>query len=104
MLEVESSEIWRITDRFVLHKFDEEMCWLFDIQEGDYFELNPVSYFIISCFDGKTPFCEIRRQVLSNYPEASPQRVCEDLQELLKKLVEERVLEPCNERRGNNEG
>ena len=103
MLEVEDSEIWRIADRFVLHKLDEEMCWLFDIQGGDYFELNPVSYFSISCFDGKTPCSEIRRQVLSKYSEANPQSVCEDLQELFRKLIEERVLEPCNERRGNNE-
>jgi len=52
MLEINETKIWRIAEKFVLRKLDEEMYWIFDVQDGDYFELNFTSYFILSCFDG----------------------------------------------------
>lgn len=93
MLEIEETKVWRIPKKFVLHKLDEEMYWVFDVKEGDYLELNSTCYFILSCFDGETPLFKIREQVISEYPEADPQEVCNDLEELVNKMVKEGVLE-----------
>lgn len=94
MLEIKETEVWRISERFVLHKLDEEMYFLFDVKEGDYFELNSTSYFILSCFDGKTPLFKIRERVISKHPGVNHQEVGNDLEELLKKMAKEGILEP----------
>lgn len=93
MLEVEETKVWRISEKFVLHKLEEEMYWIFDIKEGDHFELNFTSYFILSCFDGKTPLSKVRERLISKYHKVDTQTVSNDLEELLEKMIKEGILE-----------
>jgi len=93
MLEIEDNKVWRIPEKYVLHKLNEEMYWIFDTKDGEHFELNFTSYFILSCFDGKTSLSKIREKIISEYPEADPQRVFNDLEELVKQMVKECILE-----------
>ena len=93
MLEIEEIKIWRISEKYFLHKLDEEMYWIFDIKEGNYFELNFTSYFILSCFDGKTPLSKVREKLISKYAEVDTQTVSNDLEELVKKMLKKCILE-----------
>lgn len=93
MLEIEEMRVWRIPEKFVLHNLNEEMYWLFDVEDGDHFELNCTSYSMLSCFDGKTTLSKIKEQFISKYPEEDAQVVCNDLEELVKKMVKEGILE-----------
>jgi len=92
-LEIEETKVWRIPEKFVLHELDEEIYWLFDVEDGDHFELNSTSYSMLSCFDGKTPLSKIKEQLISKYPEEDAQVVYNDLEEVVKKMVKEGILE-----------
>lgn len=92
MLEIDETKIYGIPERFVLHKLDDEMYWLFDIKDGDYFKLNLTTYSILMCFDGKTPLFKIKEQLISRHPEVNTQVICNDLEELTEKLVKEGIL------------
>lgn len=94
MLEVKDPEILRIAEQYVLYKLDvnEGLFWLFDVQEGTCFNLNETSFFILSCFDGKTSTSEIFRKLLSRYPDEDPEKVSNDFREIVKTLKKQNVL------------
>ena len=93
MLEIEETKIWRMPEKFILRTLSEEMYWLFDVEDGDHFELNSTSYSMISHFDGKTTLFKIREQIILKYPEEDAQAVCDDLEELVENMVKDGVLE-----------
>ena len=66
MLELKESNILKLADNYVLYKLDidQGMYWLFNIEEGTYFNLNKISYFELSLFDGKTSYDEICEKVI----------------------------------------
>lgn len=88
MLELKESSILKLADNYVLHKLDidQGMYWLFDIEEGPYFDLNEVSYFELSLFNGKISFGEICKKVISKYDGEDPKVVVRDLKELVGNL------------------
>jgi len=94
MLEVIESEILRIAEQYVLYKLDvnEGLFWLFDLQEGTCFNLNETSFFILSCFDGKTSTSEILQKFLSRYPDEDPEKVSNDFKEIVETLKKRNVL------------
>lgn len=94
MLEVIESKILRIAEQYVLYKLDVNvgLFWLFDVQEGTCFNLNETSFFILSCFDGKTSTSEIFRKLLSRYPDEDPEIVSNDLKEIVEALKKQNVL------------
>ena len=69
MLELKESSILKLTDNYVLYTLDinQGMYWLFDIEEGTYFDLNEVSYFELTLLDGKTSYDDICKKVISKY-------------------------------------
>jgi len=94
MLEVKDPEILRIAEQYVLYKLDVNvgLFWLFDVQEGTCFNLNETSFFILSCFDGKTSTSEIFRKLLSRYPDEDPEIVSNDFKEIVVTLKKQNVL------------
>ncbi len=94
MLEVKDPEILRIAEQYVLYKLDvnEGLFWLFDVQEGTCFTLNATSFFILSCFDGKTSTSEIFRKLLSRYPDEDPEIVSNDFKEIVETIKKQTVL------------
>ncbi len=94
MLEVKDPEILRIAEQYVLYKLDvnEGLFWLFDVQEGTCFNLNETSFFILSCFDGKTSTSEIFRKLLSRYHAEDPEIVSNDFKEIVETLKKQNVL------------
>jgi len=94
MLEVGKNSILKLSKKFLLHKIDEEVFWLFDLEDGDVYELNSSSYFILSCFDGKTPLILIQDRVISKYGDTKSTDVINDLKEFVKKMIDENIFEP----------
>ena len=94
MLEMNQSEILSIAEQYVLYSLDidEGLFWLFDIQKGTCFNLNKTSFFILSCFDGKTSTSEIRQQLLLRYPNEDQKIITNDFKELIESLKKQKVL------------
>ena len=94
MLELKEASILKLADKYVLYKLDIDkgMYWLFDIEEGTYFDLNEVSYFELSIFDGKTSYDEICEKVISKYNCEDSNIIIEDLKELLEKLHKKGII------------
>ena len=88
------SEILRIAEQYVLYKLDidDDLFWLFDIQKGTCFNLNRTSFFILSCFDGKTPTSAIYQRLLSRYPNEDSEQIYDDYKEIVITLKKQNVL------------
>ncbi|MFZ2410365.1 MAG: PqqD family protein [Candidatus Methanoperedens sp.] len=94
MLEVKESETLKIAEQYVLYKLDVNggLFWLFNIEEGSCFKLNETSFCILSCFDGKASISKIFQQLLSRYPTENPEKVSNDLKEIVEILKTENIL------------
>ncbi len=94
MLEVRESEILGIAEQYVPYKLDGNngLFWLFDVKEGTCFNLNETSFFIISCFDGKTSTSEIFQRLLLRYPNEDQKIITNDFKELIESLKKQKVL------------
>jgi len=94
MLELKESSILKLADNYVLYTLDidQGMYWLFDIEEGTYFDLNAVSYFELSLFDGKTSYKDICEKVISKYNCKDTRVITGDLKELLDKLYKKGII------------
>ena len=93
MLEIKQNGVLKLSKKYLLHKIYEEAFWLFDLEDGDVFELNASSYFILSCFDGRTPFNLIRDRIVSKYDGADSQKIVSDLKEFVTKMIDGNILE-----------
>ena len=94
MLELKESSILKFADNYVLYKLDidQGMYWLFNIEEGTYFDLNEISYFELSFLDGKTSYDEICEKVISKYNSEDSQVIIEDLKELVENLHKKGII------------
>lgn len=93
MLEV--SRILQLKEKFILHKLDLDDCMyrLFNIENGDSFKLNEVSFCILSLFDGEKSIEEIRNCILDKYPDENPDIILRDFCELMEKMEKEDIFE-----------
>ena len=85
MLEVD--RVLQLKEEFILYKLEvgEGMFWLFNIENGDSFKLNETSYYILSLFDGNTSIGEIHKCILDKYPDANPNIILKDFEELMER-------------------
>ncbi len=96
MLEVD--RVLQLKEGFILYKLEVDggMFWLFNIENGDSFKLNEISYYILSLFDGNRGMGEIHKCLLDNYPDADPNIIQKDFEELIdrtKDIFKERRCE-----------
>jgi hypothetical protein len=94
MLELTGTNILKLADNYVLYKLeiDKAMYWLFDIEEGTYFDLNKISYFELSLIDGKTSFAELSKKVIAEYNLDDPALITNDLREFTETLYNKGIL------------
>lgn len=94
MLELKKSSILKLADNFILYKLDidQGMYWLFDIVEGTYFDLNEVSYFELSLFDGKTSFGDLCEKVISKYNYKDSHVITRDLKDFMENLCKKGII------------
>jgi len=92
MLEVD--KVLQLKEDFILYKLEvgKGMFWLFNIENGDSVRLNETSYYILSLFDGHKRIGEIRKCVLDQYPDASPDVILKDFEELIARMEKENIF------------
>lgn len=92
MLEVDKA--LQLKEEFILYKLEvgKGMFWLFNIENGDSFKLNEISYYMLSLFDGNRSIGEICKCILNKYPNSNPDVVLEDFEELIERMKKENIF------------
>ena len=92
MLEVD--KVLQLKEEFILYKLEvgKGMFWLFNIENGDSFKLNEISYYMLSMFDGNRSIGEICKCILNKYPNSNPDVVLEDFEELIERMKKENIF------------
>lgn len=92
MLEVD--KVLQLKEEFILYKLEvgKGMFWLFNIENGDSFKLNEISYYMLSLFDGNRSIGEICKCILNKYPNSNPDVVLEDFEELMERMKQENIF------------
>jgi len=96
MLEV--SKIMQLKEEFILYKLevDNGMYWLFNIENGDSFKLNEISYYILSQFDGNRNIKKIKKCIFDNYPDIDSNIVLKDFEELIIEMKKQNIFKERN--------
>lgn len=92
MLEVD--KVLQLKEEFVLYKLeiDKGMFWLFNIENGDSFKLNEISYYILSLFDGEKSVGDIQKYLLDKYKNVNTKAIVKDFIELVQKMENENIF------------
>ncbi len=92
MLEIK--EILQLKEEFVLYKLDVDkgMFWLFNIDNGDSFKLNEISYNILSLIDNDRSVGKIKENILGKYPDIDADAVLKDLEELIIEMKKHQIF------------
>ena len=96
MLEVE--EILQLKEEFILYKLevDKGMFWLFNIDSGDSFKLNEISYNILSLFDNNRSIKRIKKCILDKYPDMDSDTVLKDFEEFIIEMKKQNIFNKRN--------
>lgn len=94
MLEITTDRTWILKKDFVLKNLDLEKgpFWLFNIQNGSYFELNKTAYFILSCFDRKNTLISVLDTFISKYSEIHKDILNKDFIEIADHLIAKNII------------
>lgn len=92
MLEIETKV--QLKEEFILYKLDIDkgMFWLFNIENGDSFKLNEMSYLTLSMIDGNKKVGEIRKYLIDKYKDVNTKTIVKDFNELMQKMGKENIL------------
>lgn len=92
MLEID--KVLQLKEEFLTYKLEvgDGMFWLFNIETGDSFKLNEISYYMLSLLDGSKSIGEIQERILDEYPDSNPDVILKDFEELLEKMVKENIF------------
>ena len=96
MLEVD--KILQLKEEYILYKLevDKGMFWLFNIENGDSFKLNEISYYILFLFDGNRNIEKIKKCILDKYPDKNSDIVLKDFEELIIKMKKQNIFKERN--------
>ncbi len=88
------NSVMKLGDNYFLHKLDDSLSWLFNIDSGEYYNLNESSFFVLSLFDGKKTMGDIRKIYVNKYSLTKTENklLLRDVNELLKQLINDNVL------------
>ena len=92
MLEID--KVLQLKEEFLTHKLKvgDGMFWLFNIETGDSFRLNETSYHMLSLFDGSKSVGEIRKCIVDDYPDSTPDVILKDFEELMESMEKENIF------------
>lgn len=96
MLEID--KILQLKEEFILYKLevDKGMFWLFNIENGDSFKLNEISYNILFLFDGNRSIEKINKCIFDKYPDIDSDIVLKDFEELIIKMKKQNIFTERN--------
>lgn len=95
MLEMTPDSTWILNKDFVLKNLDLEKgpFWLFNIQNGDCFELNKTAFFILSCFDKLNTVKNVLDIFVAKYPEMNRGFLAKDFMEITDSLIAKKIIQ-----------
>lgn len=99
MLEITIDSAWILNKDFILKYLDLEKgpFWLFNVQNGDYFELNKTAFFILSCFDKTKSLRGVLNIFIAKYPEMDKDILAKDFIETADGLIAKKIIQLKNE-------
>jgi Coenzyme PQQ synthesis protein D (PqqD). len=93
MLAINNHHLFKLQDSCVLHGIEGlDKYWLFNTENGDHYELNRTSYWILEQLNEKKSFAALLSS-LKNCFEIEEEVAVADLKELLTYLVNEGILQ-----------
>ena len=94
MLDIENKTVFKLNESFSLSSFEskKQKYWLFDLNEGNIYRLNTVSYLILSMLEGKTCFGDIISSVLSQFDDVNKEEIWRDGQEFLTQCLNNGII------------
>ena len=86
--------VMKLADNQFLYKLDDSLMWLFNIETGETYNLNELSYFTLSIFDGKRTVGEIRQLYVDRYSKSGvgEEVLLKDFNSLLEHLIKDSVI------------
>lgn len=95
MLEMKDTDTWTLNKDFILRALDPEKgpFWLFNVQIGNYYELNRPAYFFLSCFHEVNTFEVALNAFFTEYPEEDKDVLVKDFIELTNKLIDKKIIQ-----------
>lgn len=92
-----NDSVWILNKDFVLKNLDLEKgpFWLFNIQNGDYFELNKTAFFILSCFDKTKTLRDVLNIFIAKYPEMNQDILVKDFMGIIDNLKAKKIIQLC---------
>jgi methyltransferase-like protein len=86
--------VMKLADNQFLYKLDDSLMWLFNIDNGEYYDLNGTSFFVLSLLDGKRTVGEISRLYVEHYSESdvAEEVLLKDFNSLIDNLIDARVV------------
>ncbi len=96
MLEVD--KILQLKEEYILYKLevDKGMFWLFNIESGDSYKLNEISYNILSLFDNNRSIEKIKKSILDKYPDMDSDIVLKDFDEFIIEMKKHQIFNKRN--------
>lgn len=86
--------VMKLVDNQILHKLDDSLIWLFNLESGEYYNLNESSYFVLSLFDGKKSVNDLLQLYVKKYSERGIEEaiLVEDFNSLLSNLINDNII------------
>lgn len=86
--------VMELADNQFLYRLDDSLMWLFNTDNGDYWNLNEPSYFVLSLFDGKRTVGEIRHLFINRYFESGVriEVLMEDFKSLMDQFITANII------------
>ncbi|HAG11394.1 MAG TPA: hypothetical protein DCK76_08460 [Desulfotomaculum sp.] len=97
MLEIKPQSKFKLNEDFILHQIEElDKYWLFNIVNGDIFNLNDVSMFILQKISEGNNFESLVFKLLQQF-DVDENRAQNDLQKILRQLFHEKIISQIKE-------
>ena len=83
-----------IADNLCLYRLDKSLAWLFNVESGEYYNLNDTAYFVLTLFDGKKKVSNVRQIYIEEFSKEGidKTKLLTDFDELLELLLKHKVL------------
>lgn len=90
---IQTGKIYRLSDAYSLYKtdFKEKKYYLFNVSDGTIYQLNDVSYDMLSQFDGRQMVGNILKSLLNLY-NVQVQEIESDLNEKINQWLDKKIL------------
>ena len=94
MLEIDESTIFKLNSNYSLSALGSEKSkhWLFELNEGNIYRLNEVSFYMLSLLDGRNTFAGIVKAVSNRYDGASKDEIIQDSNKFFIQCLENGII------------